>query len=659
MSENIASGSRLTTPANPQVAADSAGQHEVLEEKTLARMAAQPVTHATVALPPDLVEQRREDAEREGGPQQRSSKKLMAQKGAALAEWIRSSPLRIYWLVAWGWSIPVIFVSNLFLPPIRHVSIGQVALLLAQALFGGAVIAIYVAALTDGPIARLDASWQRALAADRIPSWTGWIRFVIVVLPYYIYGWIPQKLYDAYFSRFYKPTAESGDIPQRVAPTSPIVTSELRAVLREAVRNVWTVDSGQPEVSLPQRCYLLRRVAKALHHAGFAEEVTVVAEEGYKVLPRIREITDENARRDTLAEVCRTLVIADRLEDALKIRKDAANIIGVAAADEYRDNILRWIVDSLSEDVGDFEKATQMIPDFVDMEQRDFALGGICLAAAVAGRFVTALSLAQSIADDCHRVFILCRMCEALCEAGKVEEALTVARSISVAFVSSRQSALFAVAEQMARVGNLDQARSLAHEALALPGDERDWASLRTATVQAASGDIDEALSTARGIQESTRRSLALRAICGALAATARLDRALQIAVEVDQTDQALLSICMALVAAGRITEAQEVVRRIFGHEERSQALETIATRLARDGQVNECVEIINQIPETHAYRAFEPWVALTEFLANSGKIDQAVEIAAQGDPVVRVELLAKICAACRMMDSREVDGQP
>jgi len=50
-------------------------------------------------------------------------------------------------------------------------------------------------------IVQLDDRWRQAIADDRLPWWIGLIRLFFIVLPYYFYGWVPQKVCEWCFRR--------------------------------------------------------------------------------------------------------------------------------------------------------------------------------------------------------------------------------------------------------------------------------------------------------------------------------------------------------------------------------------------------------------------------------------------------------------------------
>jgi Tfp pilus assembly protein PilF/ribosomal protein L40E len=118
-----------------------------------------------------------------------------------ILKWFQESYARMYFGLTFIWC------TSLFLFLFGLAGKSDPRLSTAAALiFGPLVIGIcgglYMLIISIGPIVKLDEKWRQAIVEDRLPWWVGLMRYGLVVWPYYVYGWIPQKAYEWYFYKF-------------------------------------------------------------------------------------------------------------------------------------------------------------------------------------------------------------------------------------------------------------------------------------------------------------------------------------------------------------------------------------------------------------------------------------------------------------------------
>lgn len=570
---------------------------------------------------------------------QSSVRTVAATSSARFMEWIRGSHRRILWVITFVWAVIVFVVVGGLGGPGIGAKISQFFAVLVTSAF----TAFYLEALKEGPVARLDEQWRRGINEGRLPQWVGWLRLFFVVLPVWIFGWVPQKLYDLYFYQFYNAAISSVDQSTRIL-------DELRNALRVALAEVWTIKNAQGNFDLGFCSSALYDMAKALVRAGLDREAGTVAAESLKVIPRVQEL-DETFRGFCVGDILRTLIVTKQYDEALRLAREPQTVLGPAVGTQERGAALRCVIASLAEDLGDFERALQLLPDVVDPEQRDFARGDLCKALALAGRLEDALEVIQRISDEapsCWGSFYLSQASIALCDAGRTADALRFANLIVNG--GSRQTALFSVAEALAKEGKTTDARALMELAMRIPCEERDWALFRASLVIAQTGDVEEALATAKKISgDNYHYGSAVQVICKVAARNGQIARALHIASELDGgKDKAIAEIAKGLAESGRTEEAESTARRIAGDEERSDALSAIAEGLARKGKISEAMEMVQHLPEEFSYRVLAPYDACVDTLWRAGWVDEAMEIIRSYSSCRQVEVLAKLYSEIR-----------
>lgn len=446
------------------------------------------------------------------------------------------------------------------------------------------------------------------------------------------------------------PKKEERELPRDVAQR---VVDEIKMTSRKALKDVWKIKNalGVFDVYLCSKC--IYEISKSLVKVGLVEEIEVAIQEAFKVIPRFKE-GEPDSLLEPLQFVCRTLLVTGRSEEALRVARDVRSVAGVT--DE--DGILVRVLSRDLGEAGEFEKALNITEEISGKKQYPYALSDICKALARAGQINRALEVAEGIADEpplSDRAFTLGEVCEILCEVGQGEAALSIARAISKESPSFRQSALFNVAEDFAKRGQIDDARATAKEALDITYKDQSWSLYRASEVLAQAGEIEEALETARKIDKRKWYSYALRAVCRALAESGQVEEALNIARGLDdkaERSEALSLISQALAEAGRISEAQEIAYKISDDDKRSEALASVSRSLARGGKVNEALKIVQKLPEEYAYRGIDTFDTLVKTLTQTGRIDEAMGIARMYDSTLRVGALAEIY--CLIRTSKE-----
>jgi len=559
-------------------------------------------------------------------------------------QWVQGSHMRIFWIIVFVWTAALRIA--IFLLTTRS-SPGSTPLLLMFP-FTEALVAFYTTALNKGPIARLDEKWQQALSEGRAPQWTGLFRLAYVVGPWYLFGWVPQLLYDGYFHQFYN----SG-----IVSDSPLtkISQGLNEALPKALREVWTVKNARDEFDLNLCSEALYDMTVSLMDADLHEEANTVTKESQKVLSRVQD-QGEGSDVDSVFCVLKTLVVTHNIDEAVKIAKEPQRFIGIAMTDKEKARLVRIIIGGLAEDLKDFPRAIKMIPEVEDNEERIYTIGDVCQALAQAGRQEQALELVQKITDespDFLRSFYLLRVCEILSKAGWVLETRRVAKMINEEAYSSRKSAMFYAAEGFATTGKVDEAKATLEEALAIPHEEHDWALFRAVLIIAEMDQIEEALAKAEGLRGGTYYIMAMKGICEIIAKKGQTTRAVTIASEfLEETEEVMSAVAKAVAETGNIEEAQEIADSLGDDQERGEALSAVSAVLAKRGKVNEAIELLARLPEEHRF-AFKTCDAIVEVLGNERRIEEAIDFIGQAyEGSLQVEAFGKLYATIKKQEN-------
>jgi len=117
-----------------------------------------------------------------------------------VAWWFAGNPIATYAVAAFIWNFCIFGAMGIWAST-QDKTIGILSVFGFSAIvaFGGA---LYMLILRSDFITQLDEKWRRAITEDRLPGWVGIIRLSIVVLPYWIYGWVPEKVTDWYLRKY-------------------------------------------------------------------------------------------------------------------------------------------------------------------------------------------------------------------------------------------------------------------------------------------------------------------------------------------------------------------------------------------------------------------------------------------------------------------------
>jgi NACHT domain len=363
------------------------------------------------------------------------------------------------------------------------------------------------------------------------------------------------------------------------------------------------------------RAQSILRVAVALAEKGHGDEAKAAAEEALKIA---RKISGE-WRASDLAQGAAMLAEAGQIERALEV----GHAIG---ENRWRAQALAEIVRALVK-AGQIERAQAVAEDalaagqaVIDGSLRVSALAWAAGALAIAGEMRRGLELVDEMAGDTDRLHALVGMAWALTKTGQVEQARTVAQdALAAAHATtddtSRTSMLASVANAFAQAGQIEQALRVARE---ITNDQRRANALTSAAkalvragqVEQARAVAQDALAAAHATTDDTGRAYALAQTTLALADARRQEQARVVAEE-------------ALAAARAITEPTW----------RAGALAYAASVLARIGQGEEA-QIVAQdaLAAAHAL-ADGQWRAyvlarVTQALAIAGPVEQAQAVA-------------------------------
>jgi len=116
-----------------------------------------------------------------------------------VARWFAGNPIATYGVAAFIWNFCIVAVG------IWAIMQGQTIGILSM--FGFSAIeafsvALYMFILRTDFITQLDEKWRKAIAENRLPWWMGIIRLSIVALPYWVSGWVPEKVTDWYLKKY-------------------------------------------------------------------------------------------------------------------------------------------------------------------------------------------------------------------------------------------------------------------------------------------------------------------------------------------------------------------------------------------------------------------------------------------------------------------------
>jgi tetratricopeptide (TPR) repeat protein/energy-coupling factor transporter ATP-binding protein EcfA2 len=165
-----------------------------------------------------------------------------------------------------------------------------------------------------------------------------------------------------------------------------------------------------------------------------------------------------------------------------------------------------------------------------------------------------------------------------------------------------------------------------------------DWLNTLTLT-----GRSEEALETARKIENAGYRSRALANVVEAMGKTGKTEEALEAAREIEDASdrsRALAKVVEAMGKAGKTEEALEAARKIENASDRSRALAKVVEAMGKAGKTEEALEAARKIE--NASDRSEALINVFEVLAagreTSGKAKSVIEEAQQAAEQITVE---------------------
>jgi tetratricopeptide (TPR) repeat protein len=221
---------------------------------------------------------------------------------------------------------------------------------------------------------------------------------------------------------------------------------------------------------------------------------------------------------------------------------------------------------------------------------------------------------------------------------GQLPRAQTLAASIPGR--NERFSALAEIAGALARMGQHQQAETIAEEAGAvarsLPGRyERPRALAKLAGALARAGSHKRAEVIARSIAEQHERSSALAEVAAALARAGSYERAEVIARSIEfSRERALAEIAGALAGAGLYEKAGIIAGSITDQYDRANALAQVAKALVEAGQYQEAEATARCM--TYGYTQAKVLAQVAGALAGAGQHQQAETIAEEAEVIAR-----------------------
>ena len=254
--------------------------------------------------------------------------------------------------------------------------------------------------------------------------------------------------------------------------------------------------------------------------------------------------------------------------------------------------------------------------------------------------FARALAAADGAKHDSGRDRGLAEVAEGLAEVGEAEQALRAAASIRNGF--NRADALAHVAGKLIEGGLIEEARKAVSEGMrAAEGEANEglkfvaWS--RLVAAQAALGDTEEALRTARAITKPGPLANALGRIAGVMTGEGKPARALRLVEEahaatqhlsdMDRAIAAYLHIFPAQVRAGDVDGARKVADA-FVTKWRDNGLNSIARAQVKSGHVEGALQTTVAISKP--IQKVLPLTAIAVAQAKAGQVQAAERTFAQ-----------------------------
>jgi len=254
-------------------------------------------------------------------------------------------------------------------------------------------------------------------------------------------------------------------------------------------------------------------------------------------------------------------------------------------------------------------------------------------------QFQVLLDCARSISFDGGKNSGLMEICSELAKQRKNEDALECAHGISE--VLDKILSLQCIANELVKHGDIEEAAHVMRGAFTCAQDINDsWKksnALKSISIGLAEqGKIEEALECARVIISEYWKCIALQSISSVLAingkreeAAKAISEAIKCARDISSDpwkSYALKEICSELAKQGRNEEALECTRGISKVTEKSEALQFISCEMSKKGKTDEALQCARDITdESKRNSALE---SIYVELAKQGDIDKAFQCA-------------------------------
>ena len=383
-----------------------------------------------------------------------------------------------------------------------------------------------------------------------------------------------------------------------------------------------------------QKCIALCNIAVSLNKYGHFEDSASVMQESLAIT---RGMSNSYWQESVLMEIAVALSKQGKVEESLTIAEELCST-------DMQGNALKAIALELCNQ-GQVEEALSIarrISDERYISDKCSALKDIAVALFKQGKveesasvMQESLSIAQGIMDRQKRIALI-DIAVALSKQGQFEKSLAIARSISDAW--DKESALKSIAAEMSKQCMLEKSFWVLHETLVIArGISDESRALSDIALQLSSrGLMEESLVFIRSINDSWRKSVALRESSVALSKLGKAEESLAIASEISdefQKSLALTGIAVLLSQQGQVEEAVlltqdslALANRISSEERKSMALNSIAKALSEQGHLEKALALArsfsNEGDRNSALRE------ISQSLSEQGQIDESLSIA-------------------------------
>lgn len=295
----------------------------------------------------------------------------------------------------------------------------------------------------------------------------------------------------------------------------------LKDVIDAQNTTVAAIDAARKIPSAEDRCRALRETAKAMAEAGNIKDAKSVLDEAIISTQEIEELTPALFRFPP--RPARDQAIAAISEIQAKIGDFSGAVTTAKKVQENNKWVLNSLLKSLAEyaaDGGDISRALEITHNIEQVFQRCQALAYVANAQVNIGdrsgagsTIAEAIEISKLIDTESNGYEALVKIVEAQTSAGDIMCAIENARSVPNA--AARAHALSVAAAAQARTGDVEGAKSTAHEALEAANnaehtDGYERALLNAAVAYTEAGCFTKALEAATNILDSARYSYVL-----------------------------------------------------------------------------------------------------------------------------------------------------